>query len=148
MTTFKITNQEEKDECLMWISDLYKDVNGFRTRCYNWDAFSFQELTDFVNDLFEQADKEREYEEKQAQIAEVKFNKKIQEVIDLGAGNRETALRWMLQGDMGDDESLDLYAVEYFTMMRGIDSTETGRNVEKELITIANENPEFFGMAA
>ena len=71
-----------------------------------------------------------------------------QEVIDLGAGDRETALRWMLQGDMGDDKELDLYAVEYFTMMRGIDSTETGRNVEKELITIANENSAFFGIAA
>jgi hypothetical protein len=148
MTNFKITNQEEKDECLMWISDLYKDVHGFRPRGYNWDAFSFQELTDFVNDLSDQADQEREYERKQAQLAEVEFNKRIQEVIDLGAGDRETALRWMLQGDMGDDESLDLYAVEYFTMMRGIDSTETGRNVEKELITIANENPGFFGIAA
>ena len=70
MTTFKITNQEEKDECLMWVSDLYKEVYGFRPRGYNWDAFSFQELTDFINDLFNQADKEREYEEKQAQIAE------------------------------------------------------------------------------
>ena len=105
-------------------------------------------MTDFVNDLSDQADQEREYERKQAQLAEVEFNKKIQEVIDLGAGDRETALRWMLQGDMGDDKELDLYAVEYFTMMRGIDSTETGRKIEKELITIANENPGFFGMAA
>ena len=148
MNNFKITTQEEKNECLMWISDLYKDVHGFRPRGYNFDEWSFQELTKFVNDLSDQADQEREYEEKQAQIAEVEFNKRIQEIIDLGAGDRETALRWMLQGDMGDDKELDLYAVEYFTMMRGIDSTETGRKVEEELITIANENPKFFGIAA
>ena len=148
MNNFKITNQEEKDECLMWISDLYKDVNGFRPRGYNFDEWSFQELTKFVNDLSDQADQEREYHREQAQLAEVEFNERIQEVIDLGAGDRETALRWMLQGDMGDDESLDLYAVEYFTMIRGIDTTETGRKVERELINIANTYPEAFGIAA
>jgi len=148
MENFKITTESEKTECLMWISDLYKDVYGFRPRNYNFHEWSFDQLTKFVNDLSDQAESDREYERKQAQLAEVEFNKRIQEVIDLGAGDRETALRWMLQGDMGDDKELDLYAVEYFTMMRGIDSTETGRNVEKELITIANENPTFFGIAA
>ena len=51
MNKFSIKNQEEKVECLMWISDLYKDVYGFRPRGYNFEAWSFQELTDFVNDL-------------------------------------------------------------------------------------------------
>lgn len=146
--TFKITTEAEKTECLMWISDLYKDVNGFRPRSYNFHEWSFQELTNFVNDLLDQADQEREFEKKQAQLAEVEFNKRIQEVIDLGAGDRKTALRWMLQGDMGDDESLDLYAVEYFTAIRGISHSKLGDKIENELITIANENPEFFGIAA
>lgn len=148
MENFKITTEAEKNECLMWISDLYKDVHGFRPRGYNFEEWSFQELTEYVNDLSDQADAEMErlriYEEAATEL----FNKRVQEVIDLGAGDRETALRWMLQGDMGDDKELDLYAVEYFTIMRGIDTTETGRNVEKELINIANSNPEAFGMAA
>lgn len=144
---FKITTQEEKKETLMWISDLYKDVHGIRPRGYNFQEWSFDELTEFVNDLSDQAEADRKYEENMAKNAEIEFNNRIQEVIDLGAGNRETALRWMLQGDQGDEE-LDLYAVEYFTMQRGIDTTETGRKIEKELITIANKNPEFFGMEA
>jgi len=144
---FKITTQEEKNETLMWISDLYKDVHGIRPRGYNFQEWSFDELTEFVNDLSDQAEADRKYEENMAKNAEIEFNNRIQEVIDLGAGNRETALRWMLQGDQGDEE-LDLYAVEYFTMQRGIDTTETGRKIEKELITIANKNPEFFGMEA
>ena len=131
----------------MWISDLYKDVHGIRPRGYNFQEWSFDELTAFVNDLSDQAEADRKYEENMAKNAEIEFNNRIQEVIDLGAGNRETALRWMLQGDQGDEE-LDLYAVEYFTMQRGIDTTETGRKIEKELITIANKNPEFFGMEA
>ena len=73
--------------------------------------------------------------------------KKVQDIIDLGAGDRATALRWMLQGDQGDEE-LDLYAIEWFTMSRGIDYTDTGRKVEKELLQIANENQAFFGIAA
>ena len=52
-----------------------------------------------------------------------------------------------LDTGMGDEE-LDLYAVESFTMSRGIDYTDTGRKVEKELIEIANKNPKFFGIAA
>jgi len=144
---FKITTQEEKNETLMWISDLYKDVHGIRPRGYNFQEWSFDELTEFVNDLSDQAEADRKYEENMAKNAEIEFNNRIQEVIDLGAGNRETALRWMLQGDQGDEE-LDLYAVEYFTMQRGIDTTETGRKIEKELIQIANKNPEFFGMEA
>jgi len=131
---FKITTQEEKNETLMWISDLYKDVHGIRPRGYNFQEWSFDELTEFVNDLSDQAEADRKYEENMAKNAEIEFNNRIQEVIDLGAGNRETALRWMLQGDQGDEE-LDLYAVEYFTMQRGIDTTETGRKIEKELIT-------------
>ena len=62
MSKFSIKNQEEKDECLRWISDLYKDVYGFRPRGYNFEAWSFQELTDFVNDLLKQSEEEEEYE--------------------------------------------------------------------------------------
>ena len=136
----------KRNEVLSWISDLYKDVYGIRPRGYNFHEWSFNELSEFVNDLSQQAEDDRKHEENMAKEAEIEFNKRIQEIINLGAGNRETALRWMLQGDMGDEE-LDLYAVESFTMSRGIDYTDTGRKVEKELIEIANKNPEFFGIA-
>ena len=39
MNKFSIKNQEEKVECLMWISDLYKDVHGFRPRGYNFETW-------------------------------------------------------------------------------------------------------------
>ena len=44
MKKFEIKNQEEFNECLMWISDLYKDVYGSRPRCYDFEEFSFEEL--------------------------------------------------------------------------------------------------------
>ena len=148
MNNFKITTQEEKNECLMWISDLYKDVHGFRPRGYNFDEWSFEELTKFVNDLSDQADEQAKQEKEWAEICLVEFKKSLQNIIDSGAGDRKTALRWMLQGDMGDDESLDLYAIEYFTMKRGIDTLPYGESLEKELTKIVNNNPTAFGIAA
>ncbi len=148
MTNFKITTQEEKDECLMWISDLYKDVYGSRPRNWNFNAMSFEELTDFVNDLSEQSEEQSRQEKEWAEICLVEFKKSLQNVIDSGAGDRKTALRWMLQGDMGDDTQLDMYAIEYFTMKRGIDTLSYGESLEKELNQIVDDNPAAFGLAA
>ena len=83
MNKFSIKNQEEKVECLMWISDLYKDVHGFRPRGYNFEAWSFQELTDFVNDLFKQSEEEEEYEK---QVEE----KAIEDVMSLGVDKKNS----------------------------------------------------------
>ncbi len=95
----KITNQEEREDVMMWVSDLYKDVYGFRPRCYNWDAFSNAELAKFVNDLLEESERE-------AQIEAAFVEKAIEDVMSLGA-DRETALRWLDQADAffmyGDD---------------------------------------------
>jgi hypothetical protein len=100
MKKFEIKNQEEFNECLMWISDLYKDVNGFRPRGYNFQEWSFQELTDFVNDLSQQAEEEAAYQRACEE-------KSIKDVMSLGV-NRKTALRWLDQADAyfmyGDDE--------------------------------------------
>ena len=104
MNKFSIKNQEEKVECLMWISDLYKDVHGFRPRGYNFETWSFQELTDFVNSLSEQAEKEAEYE-KQAE------EKSIADVMSLGV-DKKTALRWLDDADAHYTWNDDEFAVE------------------------------------
>jgi len=95
----KITNQEEREDVMMWVSDLYKDVYGFRPRCYNWDAFSNAELAKFVNDLLEESERE-------AQMEAAAVEKAIEDVMSLGA-DRETALRWLDRADAffmyGDD---------------------------------------------
>ena len=99
--TFSISNQSQFDECLMWVSDLYKDVYGMRPRGYNFHNWSFQELTDFVNDLSEE--NTRQIEEEKA------FEQKaLKDVMSVGAPDKETAARWLDQADAyfmyGDDE--------------------------------------------
>lgn len=99
--THTISNQSQFDETLMWVSDLFKDVNGFRPRGYNFHNWSFQELADFVTDLMainiKQVEEEKAWE-----------NKAIKDVMSVGANDKETALRWLDQADAyfmyGDDE--------------------------------------------
>jgi len=100
MNQFEIKNQEDFNECLMWVSDLYKDVYGSRPRGYNFQVWSFKELADFVNDLSVQAEEEAAYEKECEE-------KSINGVMSLGV-NKETALRWLDQADAyymyGDDD--------------------------------------------
>ena len=100
-TTFSISNQEQFEDALCWVSDLFKDVNGFRPRGYNFHNWSFQELTDFINDLSEVSEKQEADEREWAKKA-------IKNVMSVGADCKETALRWLDQADAyfmyGDDD--------------------------------------------
>ena len=99
--TFSIINQSQFDDALMWVSDLYKDVYGFRPRGFNFHNWSFQELTDFINDLSEENTRQIEDEKAFEQKA-------LKDVMSVGAPDKETAARWLDQADAffmyGDDE--------------------------------------------
>lgn len=96
----------EQYACIYW--DLYKDAYGIRPRGMDtstWTEddfrFEFQNLQTVIED------NERQRREDQAR-AVVKFCKRIEETIRTGAGDRETALRWIHEADgtHGDDEYL------------------------------------------
>ena len=100
LNTFSITTQVQFDETLMWVSDLYKDVYGSRPRGYNFRTWSFQELTDFVNDLSEENDRQVRDEKAFEQKA-------LTDVMSVGCPDKKTAARWLDQADAfymyGDD---------------------------------------------
>ena len=108
--TFSISNQSQFDEALMWVSDLYKDVYGSRPRGYNFSTWSFTELTDFINDLSEENDRQVEDEKAFEQKA-------LRDVMSMGAPDKETALRWLDQADAhfmyGDDTFYDDHIEKY-----------------------------------
>lgn len=118
MSKISVKNQEERNDVMMWVSDLYKDVYGIRPRGYNFSEWSNQELESFVNDLCEQ--NEREIAEEKAME-----NKAITDVISLGAGNKETALRWLDQADAyfmyGDDDFYEDSIEKYGWVARHFD---------------------------
>ena len=87
----EIRNEAQRDEVMLWVSDLYKDVYGSRPRGYDWDAFSNADLEDFVNNLILLSD-QQEADEKAAE------ERSIAKVMELGV-DKETALIWLVDAD-------------------------------------------------
>ena len=100
----EIRNEAQRDEVMMWVSDLYKDVYGCRPRGYDWDSFSNADLEDFVNNLMLLSD-QQEADEKAAE------ERSIAKVMELGV-DKETALRWLDDADAHYMWQDDEWAVE------------------------------------
>ena len=100
----EIKNDSQRDEVMLWVSDLYKDVYGIRPRGYDWDSFSNQELEDFVNSLMEMSNRQEE------DLANFE-SQAIESVMSLGVDKR-TALRWLDDAEAHYVWNDDEWAVE------------------------------------
>lgn len=113
-------------------SDLHKDAYGFRPRDHEfYDATPDrkQEIWDYFCNVVEEsivAEREREAQ------AVRDFEQEVQNAIELGAGNRETALRWLTQSE----EFYNGQCVEHWVWNRGILFTDEGRQLVNELMNI------------
>ena len=104
-------------------SDLYKDAYGHRPRNhpFYWaDDAEKQQIWDrVVEDVNDAIRRERE----EAEAAVVEFETLVAKTIDLGAGDRETALRWLTSTE-------DFYHqqdIEHWVWKHGILFTDAGR---------------------
>jgi len=100
----EIKNDSQRDEVMLWVSDLYKDVYGTRPRGYDWDSFSNQELQDFVNSLMEMSNRQEE------DLANFE-RQAIESVMSLGVDKR-TALKWLDDAEAHYVWNDDEWAVE------------------------------------
>lgn len=88
--------------------DAYKDAYGFRPRGQDvghWTAEDFRSELDRLGEEIDRAEKQRRADEAEAVV---RFSKRIEKTIKSGAGDRETALRWIMEADdcRGDWEYL------------------------------------------
>ena len=94
--------------------DFYKDVHGIRPRWMNYDAMTVEELELEMKQLSTEAD----YvfaEEKRIQEENVaKFEQHVTNTICMGARDRETALRWIMDASEADGDW------EYFCYLNGL----------------------------
>lgn len=113
-------------------SDFHKDTYGFRPRNHEfYDATPArkQQIWDQMGEDFRIAqDQERLREETDLK----EFESQINLNIALGAGDRETALRWMTQ----NEKFYNQQCVEHFVWNLGILFTNEGRALVKELMGI------------
>ena len=129
---------------MTYVSDLFKDVNGFRPRGYNWSEFTLAELNEFWNDLEEQLDRNNIQEEKAEKQAEIRLETTIQTLIESGAKYRDIALRWILQGEhpeyAEENQYITGYEIDGFLWSRGLTRyNDYGTGLRKELLTIAQD---------
>jgi len=117
-------------------SDLHKDVHGFRPSAIfmkNVKRFSDQERDDLWEALCIQLEENTKAEKAHAEADVAKFEARVLDVIDLGAGDRETALQWITS----QETFYHIQDVEHFVWEQGVLFTDYGKQLVEEIAEIA-----------
>ena len=120
----------------LW-SDLHKDVHGFRPSAIfmkNLLAFDDQTKQTLWDALCEQLEENTKAEQAAEVVAVKEFEARIQDIIELGAGNRTNALLWMT----GTETFYSGQCVEHFVWEQGILFTDYGKQLVKDLAAIVD----------
>lgn len=119
-------------------SDIHKDAYGFRPRnggVWDWDRMSPAEKQAAWDRMEEKIQEDIDFEKQAAERAAQEFEAEVQSYISLGAGDRETALRWIIQSE--DREFFHEQCVEMMIYNRGFLFTDEGRKVVQEICKVA-----------
>jgi hypothetical protein len=117
---------------ISYISDGHKDAYGFRPRGENYYEWSTEALTEEADRISEAVTRAIEAEEVEQNRAVEAFEQAIQNTIEMGAGNRATALRWLTDAETFYSHQ----CVESFVWSQGIMFTDYGRALVTELANI------------
>jgi len=132
MTEFNAhTDALERYDLETFIYEGYKDAYGVKGRHYNFADMSLEELKEEAQRINDAVCDEIEREKRMAKLCVEEFNARVEEVITVGAGDRETALRWMATG-----EGQSYYGpldIEHWVWEQGILFTDEGAELVKEL---------------
>ena len=119
----------KRSQLISYISDAHKEAYGFRPRGYDWDNMSMDELSKWSDELSEECAREFEREEARKAESVAEFKALVQRTIEMGAGDEETAIRWLTQ----DEEFYHSQDVEHWVWNQGILFTDYGRDLVKRL---------------
>jgi hypothetical protein len=97
-----------REQLLTIISDVHKDVYGFRPR-RNWDSLSDSDLKIYLDELEEQAQWELEAETERIRVNTAEFKAEVAQIIELCGCSFTDALRIKRQADGEEDTPLDEY---------------------------------------
>ena len=113
-------------------SDLHKDAYGFRPRGHEYYEATPERKQEIWVRVSDDLEASQEEESRREQEAVAEFKAQITRVIEAGAGNRITALRWMTSTETFYLEQ----DVEHWVFNQGILFTDYGRELVKELCTL------------
>ena len=126
------------------LSDLHKDARGFRPRSEyfwaEWNEASDDGKQAIWDGLCDEMVQSQEAEAAHERVCVEEFKALVEKTMGYGAPDRESALRWITDGETFY-HSQD---VEHFVWDRGILFTDYGRELVKELMEIVIfEDPEY-----
>ena len=117
------------------VSDLHKDARGFRPHAAfieGWNSSDDENKQAIWDGLVRELERHQAWEAMREREALLEFHDNLESIIEFGAGDRRTALRWMTQGETFY-HSQD---VEGWVYSQGILFTDYGRELVKELMDI------------
>jgi len=114
------------------VYEMHKSAYGVKGRHYDFDNMTDEELKDEYEHLCKVANEEYEREQKFYAEQVEEFKELVQKTIDLGAGDEETALRWLTAGQ----EFYHIQDVESWVYDYNILFTDYGRELVKKLENI------------
>ena len=106
LTSWEEMTELEQAQCTFW--DMYKDAHGFRPRHIDtstWTLAQFEAEFVELSEVMKANDIAQGIEEA---IATEKFERRVAELISIGAKNTEMAMRWIheAEGTDGDNDYL------------------------------------------
>ena len=114
------------------VSDLHKDTYGFRPVSGWWtewkesDEDGKQAIWDM---LLESYDQTMAYEKRQQEEAVAAFQERLDSLVELGAADRDMAIRWVLQGlDLSENDLC--YGADYVCYCLGLPYSMAGAFTE------------------
>ena len=98
----------------------------------DWDSMEPAQKQAYWDQLCAELAANTIFEKQQAENAVARFEARIKDVIELGAGNRTNALLWMTSSE----KFLHSQDVEHFVWEQGILFTDYGKQLVKDLCEI------------
>jgi len=94
----------ERDSLITSVYEMHKDAYGVKGRHYNFKEMSNEDLQKELDHLCAVAKEQADAEKKAEEQAYEKFENQITQMMKHGAGNRDIAIKWILQAEGLDTE--------------------------------------------
>jgi len=131
LSSVSVSENDPRFDYLLTYSDYHKDAYGYRPR-YDYSNYTLEQLiADY--EKFSKVVEENMCEEEIAQKRNIDaFESRIASTIQLGANDRETALKWICDGD-----EVDAWDIGFYLWKQGISSYDgDGKKLEDEILEV------------
>ena len=106
----------ERSDLEIFIYEEHKTAFGCKGRHYDFASMSLEELKKEADYIASAAQEQMKLEKQAEERATIELEKRITDMVALGAGDRKTALKWIIDADGLNDE----YDFEYILWNWGV----------------------------